>query len=192
MKVVAFSGSPRQGGNTELMIQRLFSILEEYGIGTELIQIGGSPMRGCTACMKCYECKDGCCVIGSDDLNRYFSKMVEADAIILGSPTYFADVTAEMKALIDRCGMLAKANGDALQRKVGAAVVAARRGGAIHTFDTLNHFFLISQMIVPGSSYWNMGLGRGVGDVENDPEGLATMEILGHNIAWLLKKIHEE
>ena len=192
MKVIAFSGSPREGGNTEQMIQRVFSILEDEGIETELIQIGGIPIRGCTACMKCYENRDGTCTIATDDLNNYFRKMVEADAVILGSPTYFGDVTADMKAFIDRCGMIAKASGDILQRKVGAAVVTARRGGAIHTFDTINHFFFISQMIVPGSSYWNMGFGRAPGEVEDDPEGMATMEILGHNMAWLLKKIHQE
>lgn len=192
MKVIAFSGSPRQEGNTEKMIQRLFSILEDEGIETELIQIGGKPIRGCNACMKCYENKDGSCVIGTDDLNCYFRKMMEADGIILGSPTYFADVTSEMKAFIDRCGMIAKSNGDLLQRKVGAAVVTARRAGAVHTFDTINHFFFSSQMIVPGSTYWNVGFGRAPGEVENDPEGLATMEILGHNMAWLLKKIQKE
>jgi len=116
--------------------------------------------------------------------------MIEADGILLASPTYFADVTAEMKAFIDRCGMIGKANGDLFQRKVGAAIISVRRGGAIHAFDTINHFFLISQMIIPGSSYWNMGLGGNPGDVESDEEGLATMELLGHNMAWLLKKIH--
>ncbi len=192
MKVVAFSGSPRERGNTEAMILHLFSILEEEGIETELIRIGGTAIRGCNACNKCYENQDCTCALTTDDLNSWFRKMMEADAVILGSPTYFADVTAEMKALIDRCGMLAKANNDALQRKLGAAVVTARRGGAIHTFDTINHFFLISQMIIPGSSSWNLGLGRGPGEVGDDHEGLATMEILGHNMAWLLKKIHQE
>ncbi|MFH0967507.1 MAG: flavodoxin family protein [Methanobacteriota archaeon] len=192
MKVVAFSGSPRTGGNTERMIQRIFSILEEEGIETELIQIGEKPLRGCNACMKCYENKDETCVIDTDNLNEYVRKMTEADAILLGSPTYFADVTAEMKAFIDRCGMIAKANGDLFQRKVGAAVVSARRSGAIHAFDTMNHFFLISQMIVPGSSYWNIGIGRAPGEVEDDGEGMITMEILANNIAWLLKKIHQK
>ncbi|PKL60669.1 MAG: flavodoxin family protein [Methanomicrobiales archaeon HGW-Methanomicrobiales-4] len=191
MKVIGFSGSPRTGGNTERMIQRIFSILEEEGIETELIQIGGKPLRGCSACMKCYENKDGACAIDTDNLNEYARKMADADAIILGSPTYFADVTSEMKALIDRCGMIAKANGDLFQRKVGAAVVTARRSGAIHVFDTMNHFFLISQMIIPGSSYWNIGIGRAPGEVEDDGEGMMTMEILGNNIAWLLKKIHQ-
>lgn len=192
MKVIGISGSPRTGGNTERMILKVFSILGEEGIETELIQIGGKPLRGCLACMKCYENKDGKCAIANDSLNECVSKMIQADAIILGSPTYFADVTSEMKALIDRAGMIGKANGDLFHRKVGAAVVTARRGGAIHAFDSMNHFFLISQMIVVGSSYWNIGVGRAPGEVEDDGEGMMTMEILGHNLVWLLRKINQE
>jgi multimeric flavodoxin WrbA len=191
MKVIGISGSPRIGGNTEQMIRRVFGILEKEGIETELIQIGGKNLHGCNACMKCFENKDSLCAVTSDELNDIFGKISEADAIILGSPTYFADVTSEMKAFIDRSGMIARANGDVLQRKVGASIVAARRGGAIHAFDTMNHFFLISQMIVPGSTYWNIGLGRSPGDVEEDGEGMSTMDILGMNIAWLLVKINQ-
>jgi len=117
--------------------------------------------------------------------------MSEADGIILGSPTYFTDVTTEMKALIDRAGFVARANGEMFRRKVGAAVVAVRRAGSIHAFDTLNHFFLVSQMIVPGSSYWNVGIGRDKGEVEDDEEGIQTMRVLGENMAWLLKKTHD-
>ena len=116
--------------------------------------------------------------------------MVEADGIILGSPTYHADVTAELKALIDRAGLVSGANDDMFRRKVGAAVVAVRRGGAIHVFNTINIFFTISQMIVPGSSYWNLAFGRNIGEVEEDEEGIETMQVLGQNMAWLLKKIH--
>jgi len=117
--------------------------------------------------------------------------MVEADGIILASPTYFADVSTEMKALIDRAGFVAMANDAMLRRKVGAAVVAVRRGGAIHAFDTMNHFFFINQMVVPGSSYWNVGIGLSPGDVEKDDEGLATMKTLGENMAWVLKKLNK-
>ena len=115
--------------------------------------------------------------------------MIAADGIILASPTYFTDVSTEMKALIDRAGLVAKANNDMFKRKPGAAVVAVRRAGSIHVFDTLNHFFFISQMIVPGSSYWNMGIGLDKGEVEKDEEGILTMKDLGENMAWLLKKI---
>jgi multimeric flavodoxin WrbA len=117
--------------------------------------------------------------------------MLDADGIILASPTYFSDVSTEMKALIDRAGFVAKANQDMFRRKVGASVVAVRRAGAIHAFDTMNHFFFISQMIVPGSSYWNIGVGLAPGDVKADDEGTMTMQTLGTNMAWLLKKIRE-
>jgi multimeric flavodoxin WrbA len=115
--------------------------------------------------------------------------MTAADGIILGSPTYFSMMTSEMKALIDRAGFVSRSNGDLFKRKVGAAVVAVRRAGGIPTFDAINHFFLISQMIVPGSSYWNVGIGLAKGDVEKDEEGLKTMDDLGKNMAWLIKKL---
>jgi len=191
MKVVAFNGSARKDGNTAILIRKVFGALEAEGIETELFQLAGKKIRGCTACGKCYENKNKKCVVDNDVLNECLEKMVEADGIILGSPTYFADVTTETKALIDRAGFVARANSDMLRRKVGAAVVAVRRAGAIHVFDTINHFFLISQMIVPGSFYWNLGIGRKPGEVEQDSEGLETMELLGQNMAWLLKKIGE-
>jgi multimeric flavodoxin WrbA len=124
-------------------------------------------------------------------VNECIEKMQESDGIILASPTYFADVTAEMKALIDRAGLVSIANGRNLKRKVGAAVVAVRRGGSIHVFDSINHFFLINEMIVPGSVYWNLGIGREKGEVEGDEEGIRTMTMLGENMAWLLKKIDQ-
>ncbi len=116
--------------------------------------------------------------------------MIEADGILLGSPTYFADVSAGMKALIERSGMVGRANADLYNRKVGAAVVAVRRAGGIHVFNSLNYFFTISGMIIPGSSYWNIGMGRQPGEVNNDNEGVQTMKNLGKNMAWLLKQIH--
>ena len=188
MKVVAINGSARKDGNTAILIKAAFKELESEGIETELVQLSGKKLHGCMACGKCFEKKDRHCVI-HDDLNEVLDRVFDADGIILGSPTYFSDVTSEMKALIDRMGFVSMANGQLLKRKVGAGVVAVRRGGAIHTFDTLNHFFMISQMIVPGSTYWNVGIGREIGDVESDDEGIATMTTLGKNMAWLLKKI---
>jgi multimeric flavodoxin WrbA len=188
MKVIAFNGSARKNGNTAILIREVLSELEEEGITTEMIQLAEKTIHGCTACGKCFDNQDQRCAIDNDFANECIEKMLEADGIILGSPTYFADVTTEMKALIDRAGYVARANPDMFKRKVAAAVVAARRAGAIHVFDTLNHFFLISQMIVPGSSYWNIGIGRAIGDVEQDEEGMETMRILGRNMAWLLKK----
>ncbi|MEW6260247.1 MAG: flavodoxin family protein [Thermodesulfobacteriota bacterium] len=189
MNVVAFNGSARKDGNTAIMIRSVLSVLEEAGIQTELIQLAERKISGCKACYGCVKKKNGRCAVAKDDLNEMLNRMIEADGIILGSPTYFADVTSEMKALIDRCGMVSRANGDLLKRKVGAAIVVARRGGAIHAFDSMNHFFLIGQMIVVGSNYWNIGMGLNIGDVSSDQDGLATMRVLGENMAWLLKRL---
>lgn len=191
MKVVAINGSARKDGNTAIMVRRAFGPLEEAGIETELIQLAGQKMHGCIACYKCMENKDGRCAVKNDFVNECIAKMVEADGIILASPTYFANVTTEMKALIDRAGLVGKANGDHYKRKIGAAITPARRGGAIHTFNSMNHFFLIGQMIVVGSSYWNLGFGRNPGEVEDDAEGMQVMENLGKNMAWLLNKIND-
>ncbi len=188
MKVVAFNGSPRKNGNTSILIGYVFKKLQKQGITTEMVQLGDKKIKGCIACYKCREKKNKQCVIKTDIVNQCIDKMLKADAIILASPTYVTDVTAEMKALIDRACLVAKANDDMFRRKIGAAVVAVRRGGATHAFDTMNHFFLISQMIVPGSCYWNLGIGLAPGDVHKDEEGIRTMKLLGENMAWLLKK----
>jgi multimeric flavodoxin WrbA len=190
MKVVAFSGSARKNGNTAILVNHVFKELENEGIGTELFQLAGKEIRGCIACYKCMKKKNRRCSVDRDVVNDCIPMMLEADGIILASPTYFSDVSSEMKALIDRAGMVSRANGDMLKRKVGAAVVVHRRGGAIHTFDTINHFFFVGQMIVPGSSHWNFAVGRDIGDVEKDEEGIQGMEQLGQNMAWALKKLH--
>jgi len=189
MKVVAFNGSARKDGNTAIMVRTVLRVLEEAGIQTELIQLAEKDISGCKACYGCVKKKNGKCAVAKDDLNEMLNRMVEADGIILASPTYFADVTSGMKALIDRCGMVSRANGDLLKRKVGAAIVVARRGGAIHAFDSMNHFFLIGQMIVVGSNYWNMGFGLNIGEVNADQDGLNTMRVLGENMAWLLNRL---
>ena len=189
MKVTAFNGSARKDGNTAILINQVFSELEKQDIETEMIQLSGQKIRGCIACYKCFENKDRRCSLKDDVVNDCIEKMLQADGIILASPTYFADVSSELKALIDRAGLVAKANSEMFKRKVGAGIVAVRRAGSIHAFDSINHLFLISQMIIPGSSYWNIGIGREIGDVEKDEEGLQTMVALGRNMAWLLKKI---
>ena len=189
MKVVAFNGSARKDGNTATMVRWVFEELEKEGIETELYQMKGKKIQGCIACEKCFENKDQHCAVKKDVVNECIDKMLGADAIILASPVYFADVSAQIKALIDRAGMTAMANNHMLRRKLGASAVAARRGGAIHTFHSLNNFFFISQMIVPGSSYWNMGFGKDPGDVEKDEEARETMATLGQNMAWLLNKV---
>lgn len=188
MKVVAFNGSPRREGNTSILIRAVFEELNKEGIETELVHLGGRPVRGCMACYACVQNKNRRCVMEDDHINECIAKMAEADGIILGSPVYVADATPEIKALIDRACLVSKANGEMFRRKAGAAVLSVRRGGAVHAFDTLNHFFTISQMMVVGSSYWNFANGRDIGDVRRDEEGLRTMKVLGENMAWLLKK----
>lgn len=189
MKVVGINASPRKDGNTAIAIQTVFTELEKRGTETELIQFSGNPLRGCTGCGACYKTQDKECIIKEDAFNAYMKKMIEANGIILGSPVYFSDVTAEMKALIDRAGMVSSANGGLLKHKAGAAVMAVRRGGATHAFDTMNHFLHYMQMFLVGASYWNMVYGRQVGEVQNDEEGLRNMQVLGENMAWLLERI---
>ncbi|MDR2670070.1 MAG: flavodoxin family protein [Desulfovibrio sp.] len=189
MYALAVNGSPRKKGNTEILLNAVLAPLADAGWETEQIQVGGKTLKGCTACGKCAESKDGHCINSADMFNSVMDKMVRADAIILGSPTYFADVTAEMKALIDRAGFTAMAGGRLFAGKIGAAVVAVRRGAAVHVFDTMNHLFLISQMLIPGSTYWNMGYGLEKGDVLQDAEALANMAHLGRAIDWLGRAI---
>lgn len=189
MKVVAFNGSARKGGNTASMIRIVFEELEKEGIETEIIEFGKEHIPGCDACRRCFTEKNQRCAVEEDMLNECLEKMLEADGIILGSPVYFADVTANMKAFIERVGYVARANDDMLKRKVGASVVAVRRGGAIHTYDSMNHLFGICQMYTVGSRYWNLGRARERGDFDGDEEGIETMRILGQNMAFLLKKL---
>jgi len=190
MKVIGINGSARKEGNTSLLIKKIFEELKKEGIETELIELAGENIKNCLACYKCFENKDKKCIIKNDILNEVIEKMEQSDAIILGSPTYFANVSPEIKSLIDRAGLVAIANNYLFKKKIGAAVVSVRRAGATNVFDAINKFFFINQMIVPGSVYWNLGIGLQPGDVNKDNEGNRTMKILGQNITWLLKKIN--
>ncbi|MBY9021189.1 MAG: flavodoxin family protein [Candidatus Lokiarchaeota archaeon] len=190
MKVVVFNGSPRSEGNTFLCLNMVIDELKSAGIETEYVWIGMDKIQGCISCYQCAKNKDKKCGVKTDKLNDYLEKMIEADGIILGSPTYFADTTARMKALIERAGLVSKMNGELLKHKVGASVVAVRRAGATHVFSSMNYFFLISSMFVVGSSYWNLGIGLNPGDVLNDAEGKQTFHNLGKNMAYLLKKLN--
>lgn len=190
MKVTGFNCSPRKNGNTARMIETVLSVLEEHGIETEFVQVGGIDMSACRACRKCKENLDGKCIMDHDPLNEYSEKMTSSDGVIIGSPTYFADLTPEAKILIDRVGYsCGTKEGNPLKRKVGAAVVAARRAGSVRVFNSINQFFLIKEMIVPGSTYWNMSLSGAPGEFDEDEEGVRTMKVLGENMAWLLKKL---
>jgi multimeric flavodoxin WrbA len=183
-KVLAINGSPRKDGNTSILIRHILTELENEGIETEIVQLGGKKIHGCTACMKCFENRNSKCVIDDDLVNTSIGKMTEADGIILGSPVYFLDITPEMKAFIDRAGFVSFANGHLFRHKVGNAAVAVRRTGASRTLDTMLHFFLVHDMVVPGLPV--IGVGRDIGDVERDEEGIANAKRVGQNMAWLL------
>ena len=189
MFALAINGSPRKGGNTELLLNAVLEPLSAAGWDTELFQLGGKAIQGCQACFTCFEKQNKSCAMKRDCFNEVFEKIIRADAILIGSPTYYSDVTAETKALLDRAGFVGGANGGLLRGKIGAAVIAVRRGGGTHAFDTINHMYLISQMIVPGSLYWNLGYGREKGEVKQDEEGLENMRNLGKTIAVLGKAI---
>jgi len=192
MKVIAINGSARKDGNTAIIIRKVFDVLEKSGIQTELIQLAGNTIAGCRACYACMKNKDRRCVISGDIVNECIEKMSAADGIILGSPVYFSDISANLKAFIERAGYVSRANNYLFKHKAAAAVIAVRRGGAIHAFDTLNHFFHLNQMFLTGSTYWNMVVGREIGEVENDSEGLANMRNLGENMTVLLNKLRRE
>lgn len=190
MKVVAFNGSPRVDGNTAQSIRIVLAELEKAGIETELVQLGGRKVFGCLACGRCFETRDNRCVRRDDEMNDFIAKIQAADGIIIGSPTYFSNVSTEVKAFIDRCGFVNKANdGDLLRGKVGTAVVAVRRAGSNFVYSAINFFFGIAEMVIPGSSYWNMTLALEPGDVQKDEEGIVTFQTLGRNMAKLLKKL---
>lgn len=190
MKVIGISGSARKDGNTALIMRTVFEEVEREGIATELVQLAGRRMDGCRAC---YGCKGkGECVFRDDFFNECFAKMVKADGLLLGSPVYSADVSALMKAFLERAGVVAATNPGLLRHKVGASVAAVRRGGGLNAVDTLNHFLLNKEVIVVGSTYWNMVYGRDAGDVLNDAEGIANMRNLGRNMAWALKRMRGE
>lgn len=192
MKVVALNSSARKDGNTAILLNFVLDELKKEGIQTELIQLAGKSISGCRACYKCVENKDRRCAVKKDILNDIIAKMENADGILLGSPTYFSDVSTGMRAFIERCGLVARANDYMFKRKVGASVVAVRRIGAIPAFNSMNLFLHYMQMVMPGSSYWSIGVGRDPGDVLKDEEGIQTMKTLGENMAWLLKKLSSE
>ena len=189
MKVVAINGSPRVNGNNHQALEFVHEAQRKEGIETELIDICREDLRPCRACGSCGKNKDERCVMADDRLNEYVQKMKAADGMIVGSPVYFGNMTAQTKAFLDRAFYVARANGDMFRLKVGAAVAVNRRAGALDTFDEINKLYLISQMIVPGSSYWNTITALKPGDIATDEEGIRTMRTLGKNMAWLLKKL---
>jgi multimeric flavodoxin WrbA len=190
MKVVALNGSARKDGNTAILINGVFEELKKEGIETELIQMAGKPIQGCIACYKCFKNQNRRCSVEKDMLNEIIAAMEPAEGILLGSPTYFSDVSSGMRAFIERCGFVARANDYMFKGKVGAALTAVRRAGAVPAFSSMNLFLHYMQMFMPGASYWSIGVGRDPGDVLKDDEGIQTMKSLGQNMAFLLKKLN--
>lgn len=189
MKVVAFNGSPRAEGNTNRALAIVAEELEREGIATSVVQVGSRQVRGCVACGGCARNKDGRCVLPDDGVNAWIAEAREADGLLLGSPVHFSGMGATMKAFLDRAFYVASANGGLFRHKVGAAVVAVRRSGGVAAFDQLGHYLAYSEMLVPGSNYWNVIHGTAPGEADGDEEGVQILRVLGRNMAWLMKLV---
>lgn len=190
MKVVAINGSPRRGGNTEIMLNAVLEPLKEAGVETKIIQVGGQNIHGCRGCWACGKLANRKCAFNDDIVNDILEDLFTADAIIWGTPSYYGNMTPELKALIDRAGIVASANGKLFRHKVGAAVIAERRGGGSFIQASIHEMMLMSEMIIPGSTYWNFGFGRDKGEVSSDAEAMANMKNLGENILMLIQKLN--
>lgn len=189
MKAIAICGSPRKGGNTETLLRRCLERIADKGIETEFIPLHDKTIRGCRACGWCRENRDGTCVIKHDDMHAVMDRMKAADIIVVGSPVYFGSAAPEMMALLDRVGYVCRVGENPFSRKIGGPIVVARRAGHNFTYAQLLYWFMINDMVVPGSSYWNIAFGRGIGEVANDEEGLATVDRFADNLAWLAQKL---
>ena len=187
MKVVGFNGSPRKDGNTTTLMSILFREIEKEGIKTELIHLSEKSIHGCIACYKCFKNQNKQCAVKKDAANDYIKKMMEAQGIVLASPSYFQDVTAEMKALIDRAGFVGLANGKIYKNKVGASLSCFRRSGGMHTIETMNHFFFGNELIIAGRA---LSVARDKGEVEKDAEGIQSAQTLGQRMAWMIKELY--
>ncbi|MCE5324239.1 flavodoxin family protein [bacterium] len=189
MKAIAICGSPRKDGNTQILLSRCLARLERDGIDIELIPLRGKTIKPCIACGMCGQRKDGTCSIKDDDFHEIFGAMKEADIIIVGSPVYFGSATPQTMALLDRAGYVSRSNGNYFSRKIGGPIAVARRAGQNFTYAQLMYWFTINDMIVPGSSYWNIAIGRAPGEVEDDEEGLSTIDRFAENLSWLANKL---
>ena len=191
MKVVAINGSPRKGGNTEIMLNAVLEPIKAAGVETKIIQVGGQNIHGCRGCWACQKLLNRKCAFNDDIVNDILEDLFSADAIIWGTPSYYSNMTPELKALIDRAGIVASANGKLFRHKVGAAVIAERRGGGSFIQASIHEMMLMSEMIIPGSTYWNFGFGRDKGEISADAEAMANMKNLGENILMLIQKLND-
>jgi len=189
MKVVAFNGSPKNDGNTYHAIRMVTDELEKRGIEVEIVQVGKNVVRGCIACNWCARNKQDRCVFDDDPANGWIRKIQEADGILLGSPVYFSGINGTLKSFLDRAGYVLSQRPGQLRYKVGAGVIAVRRSGGVAALDQLNHYISYFEMIAPASNYWTVIHGMTPGEVEYDAEGGQIMQVLGRNMAWLMKVI---
>jgi multimeric flavodoxin WrbA len=189
MKVLGISGSPRPGGNTDILISHALEILEAEDFETDFLSLADRPVKPCMACARYLKSDTIRCYQEDPAFEGILERFAEADGILVGSPVYFGSATPQTMALLDRVGYVARHHGHLLRRKVGAGIVVARRAGQNFTFAQLNYFFLISEMIVPGSTYWNVAFGREKGEVTSDTEGMQTVKNLATNMSWLMKKL---
>ena len=183
MKVILVNGSPHKDGCTNRALEEVEKTLNANGIETEIFWLGNKAISGCLGCGGCNN--TGKCVI-ADKVNEFIDKVKETDGFVFGSPVHFAAISGSLSSFMD---IVFYGRGNLFANKVAAGVVSCRRGGATAAFDEINKYFFISNMIVVGSSYWNMVHGSTKEQVEEDEEGLQTMRILGNNMAWILKSI---
>lgn len=186
MKALLINGSPHATGNTAQALEEVATALRADGVEAEIAQLGVKPVRGCVACGRCREL--GKCAFADDVANEFLEKALGADALVLGTPVYYAQPNGALLAVMQR---VCVASGGRLRGKIGASVAVCRRGGASAAFQTLNMFFGILGMPVAGSQYWNIAYGGAPGEVAQDAEGLQTMRLLGHNLAWMTKGLRE-
>ena len=191
MHAIAICGSPRKDGNTEILLKRCLTALDKHGVKGEFVPLAGKRIEPCRACGQCAKKKDKTCSLKDDDFHPIFEKMQAAGIIVVGSPVYFGSATPEMMALLDRAGYVTRVGENPFSRKIGGPIVVARRAGHNFTYAQLLYWFMINDMVVPGSIYWNIAFGRGIGEVENDDEGLRTVDRFAENLAWLADKLAE-
>ncbi len=191
MKVAVINGSPKPNGNTAIALNAVCAVLEKEGIACERIEIGNAALHGCSSCGYCGREQNRRCVFNDDMLNSVLETLFSADGLLIGSPVYYAGINGALKSLLDRAFFIASANGSLFRHKVGAGVVAVRRGGEVPAWDQINKYFTISEMFVPSGHYWNMVFGTSPGEATQDGEGMQCMKILGANMAWLLKAVAE-
>ena len=186
MRVVGINGSQRKDGNTFLALEEMSNQLKKEGIQVEIVHVGADSIRGCIGCGYCTTSEENLCVFKDDIVNETIQKLREADGIIFGSPTYYAGIAGTMKSFLDRV-FFTNSAAQKFKHKIGTSVGIARRAGAVDVVHQLNNYFLLAEMVVPQSQYWNIAFGLKKGEVLEDLEGMQTLRKNASAMAWLLK-----